>query len=121
MSRAVGAEIEERALQYLLQLRKLKLLDRNRAYRSGELDLIFEGQRPDGEVSLVFVEVRFRSDDSWETPMESIGKAKRKRLTRAIQRYLASYEGRATEIEVHLLGWDGKEWEHFENVWLEER
>lgn len=81
-----GDAAEDLALA-LLQDKDLRLLDRN--YRmpgrgAPEIDLIM--QTPDGTV--VFVEVRQRSNARHGGAAASIGSAKRARIVRAAQHYL---------------------------------
>lgn len=78
-----GAEAERRAAAYL-QARGLKLLACNWRCRFGEIDLILlEGD------TLVFVEVRARRGPGFGGAGESITAAKRRRLTRSAEVYLA--------------------------------
>jgi len=78
-----GAEAEQRAAVYL-QARGLKLLARNWRCRFGEIDLVLlEGD------TLVFVEVRARRRPGFGGAAESITAAKRGRLMRSAEVYLA--------------------------------
>lgn len=78
-----GAEAEQRAATYLAA-RGLRLLARNWRCRLGEIDLVFL----DGG-TLVFVEVRARRSKGFGGAAESITTAKRARLRRAAEAYLA--------------------------------
>ena len=82
MSRALGAEAEARAAQFL-QRKRFRVLDRNWTCRGGELDLVCE----DGD-TLVFVEVRARKDTRHGAPLETVRDLKRRRLIRAAEVYL---------------------------------
>ena len=64
--RARGQRVEE-ASEYYLQQHGLHAIERNFNSRGGEIDLVMR----DGE-TLVFVEVRFRKNDHFGTPAESI-------------------------------------------------
>ena len=66
----------------------LRVLERQVAYREGELDLVCR----DGEV-LVFVEVRLRRHPRFGDGAASVDHAKRKRLALAAQHYLISRWG----------------------------
>lgn len=78
-----GAQAEQRAADYL-QARGLRLLARNWRCRFGEIDLILmEGG------TLVFVEVRARRGAGFGGALESITAAKRVRLARTAEAYLA--------------------------------
>jgi putative endonuclease len=59
-------------------------------YREGELDVVAQ----DGP-TLVFVEVRLRSRDTFGGAAGSVDRFKRKRLVRAAQHYLAQHFGSA--------------------------
>ena len=85
-TKALGDAAEARALQYL-QGQALVLVCRN--YRTpgrggGEIDLIM--REPDG--TLVFVEVRQRSQSAYGGALASIGRSKQQRVIRAAQHYL---------------------------------
>lgn len=83
--RAVGA-IWEQAAQTTLERAGLRLVARNWHCRYGELDLIMR----DGE-ALVFVEVRYRDAAASTDGTESISPAKRRRLIRAADMFLAAH------------------------------
>ncbi|MFC7288561.1 YraN family protein [Herminiimonas glaciei] len=77
---------EDQALAYLQQ-QGLQLLERNFRCKGGEIDLIMQ----DGK-SLIFVEVRMRSEQKFGGAAASIGSAKQKRLIIAAQIYLQRYK-----------------------------
>ena len=78
-----GRAAEKQAAEYLLNL-GYTIITRNYQIRGGEIDLI----ALDGD-QLVFIEVRWRSDDLVE---ESIGAKKVAALHRTIQSYLSEME-----------------------------
>jgi putative endonuclease len=80
---ATGRAAEERAAEYFLKL-GYTIITRNYQIRGGEIDLI----ALDGD-ELVFIEVRWRSDDHGE---ESMGPKKVAALRRTIQSYLRQME-----------------------------
>src|SRR4051812_36671480 len=82
MSRALGAQAESRVAEFLRQ-KGYRVVDRNWTCRGGEIDLVCEH----GD-TLVFVEVRARTDDAHGTPLESVVDGKRRRLVRAAEIYL---------------------------------
>lgn len=88
-TKAVGDSAEDRALAHLQQ-QGLRLLRRNYRLAGGprrhgaEIDLILRA--PDG--TLVFVEVRARSDAAHGGAAGSVSAAKRQRIVRAAQHYL---------------------------------
>lgn len=79
-----GAQAEQQAARYLRQ-QGLQLLAQNYRCRMGEIDLIMQ----DGE-TLVFVEVRLRSNPAFGGAAGSIDKHKQQRIIRTAQHYLAS-------------------------------
>ena len=78
-----GAQAEQFAAQYLQQ-QGLKLVEQNYRGRFGEIDLIMQ----DG-ASLVFIEVRLRSNADFGGAAASIDARKQQRLIRTAQQYLA--------------------------------
>ncbi len=78
----LGAQGERLAEQHLRQL-GYRILARNMRNRGGEIDLI---ARDAG--TIVFVEVRSRSDRTHGEPAETISRAKQRTLTRAALSYL---------------------------------
>lgn len=96
------------------------LLERNYAVRSGEIDLVFEHRPRDmaQDAELIFVEIRARGPGSWTNALESVDHGKRRRLKRAIACYLMKYRGSARSARVDVLGWDGRCFEHAQDVWL---
>ncbi|MDD5296665.1 MAG: YraN family protein [Rhodocyclaceae bacterium] len=83
MSAAPGARAEDLAAEFL-QRRGLKLLERNHRCRGGEVDLVCR----DGD-TVVFVEVRLRSDAEHGGAAASITPAKRRRLIQAARHWLS--------------------------------
>lgn len=72
-----GRDAERIARQYL-EKRGLRFVTANYRCRYGELDLVMcDGQR------LAIIEIRYRRDESFMAPAESIGPAKRWRISRA--------------------------------------
>ena len=84
-----GDAAEDAACTHLLE-HGCRVLARNVRYREGELDVVAQ----DGP-TLVFVEVRLRSRDTFGGAADSVDRFKRKRLVRAAQHYLAQHFGSA--------------------------
>lgn len=80
---ARGRWAEDQAAGYLQQ-QGLRLECRNFRCRAGEIDLIMA----DGP-TLVFVEVRFRSSSRFGTPLDTVTRAKQRKLLVAAGVYLA--------------------------------
>jgi putative endonuclease len=112
-TRAVtGRQGEDLALRYL-QARGLRLLERNYrvargpSRRGGEIDLILR----DREGTLVFVEVRSRSDDSHGGAAASIGSGKQRVLIRAAQHFLSGLSAvPACRFDVVAIDGERLEW-----------
>jgi len=80
-----GHEVEVVAEQYLMNL-GLTPVQRNYFCKCGEIDLIMS----DGN-SLVFIEVRYRSNTDHGTPLESITISKQRKIIRTTKHYLTKY------------------------------
>lgn len=80
---ALGAHAEVIAAQTLRRA-GLTILERNFRCKAGELDIV----AADGD-TLVFVEVRSRSDGDHGTATDAIGLAKRRQVARVAAYYLA--------------------------------
>ncbi|MEZ5505403.1 MAG: YraN family protein [Gammaproteobacteria bacterium] len=77
-----GNQAEALALHYL-QRQGFELIECNFQCKTGEIDLIMKN----GE-TLVFVEVRYRKETQLGSPLETITRAKQRKLYRAAQFYL---------------------------------
>ena len=80
-----GRQAETLAWKYL-QSRGLRLLQRNYRSRRGEIDLVLQDQD-----SLVFVEVRYRSESRFGSAAESVDRRKQSKLVACAQQYMQSY------------------------------
>lgn len=69
-----------------LQKQGLKLVEKNFRCKYGEIDLIMQ----DGK-TLVFVEVRLRSNQNYGGAAMSINQAKQQKLTRSAEHYLQTH------------------------------
>jgi len=83
LAQAIGSEAESDAARFL-EKKGLAIVARNYRTRFGEIDLVAR----EGE-TLVFVEVRLRSDGRFGGGAESVGPAKRRRIVSAALHYLA--------------------------------
>ncbi|MER3414440.1 MAG: YraN family protein [Armatimonadota bacterium] len=106
-SRRIGAEAENLAAQHLRD-KGFIIVKRNYATDDGEIDII----ALDGE-TLVFVEVKYRKEGSWQTPEESVSPAKRKRLWKAAEQYLAEVVGRERDMRFDVVAIRGSEVRHY--------
>ena len=80
----VGPQAETWALHYL-QRKGLKLIERNFQCHSGEIDLILRDKE-----DLVFAEVRYRSQNSHGTGVETVDGVKQRKILRSAEYYLYS-------------------------------
>ena len=77
-----GKDAETACCAYL-KSHGLKLIDQNFSCRQGEIDIIMTDNK-----MLVFVEVRFRKNDSFGGGLESITPAKQNKLRKTAELYL---------------------------------
>jgi putative endonuclease len=77
-----GFDAEKACCEYL-QNQGLKLLDKNYRGRRGELDLVMQD-----ESTVVFVEVRYRRNNSFCSAAETITASKQKKLRLTAEQYL---------------------------------
>ena len=82
-SKQLSGQLAEDYAQRHLQQQGLRLLCRNWACRSGELDLVML----DGD-TVVFVEVRYRRHAAWGGALESVDLRKQQKLIKAAQLFL---------------------------------
>jgi len=76
----------EKCCEKFLKAKGLKTLTRNFSCKTGEIDLVMVAS--DG--TIVFVEVRTKSDETFEPPESSITSAKKNRLFRTARYFLAT-------------------------------
>ncbi len=115
-SSQTGKQGEEIAEKYLVNL-GYKILQNNFHSRFGEIDIIAKD-----EDSIVFVEVKARSNDSFGKPLEAIGSKKLFGLIKTGQLYLlknkwSSFPYRFDAIEV-ILSSEKTEINHIKNITL---
>ncbi len=115
-----GKDAEKRAELWFLQNTQSRLLFRNFRCKWGEIDLIFEeSHRQNLVIELVFVEVRACSFRNWLEGSETVGWKKQQCLKKTAQFFLSSYQGKSTLVRFDLLSWDGTDWKHLPNLWID--
>ncbi len=82
-TRQAGAEAEEAACAFLVA-KGMRIVERNFRARGGEIDIVAR----EGD-DLVFVEVRFRENEEFGSPEETVGFGKRRRIVSPARTYLA--------------------------------
>ena len=97
VTRKRGAEAEDLAARYLAR-KGLAVLEKNFRVRGGEIDLICR----DGD-SLVFVEVRLRSNSEYGGAAASITPTKQRRIIQAARHWLAKHGEQACRFDCILL------------------
>ena len=104
-AQAAGGAAEDRAERFLAE-QGLAIVARNYRTRLGEIDLVArEG------ATLVFVEVRLRSDDRFGGAAASITPAKRRRIVAAARQFLMRLPRTpACRFDVIALGGERPEW-----------
>jgi putative endonuclease len=81
-TRKAGEEAEAAACAFL-EDRGLRIVERNFRARGGEIDIVAREKDV-----LVFIEVRFREEEGYGTPEESVGPVKRRKIVSAARAYL---------------------------------
>lgn len=95
---ALGRDGEQAAAEYL-QRSGLRILARNWRCSEGEIDIVAAERRV-----LVVCEVKTRSGTRYGTPLESISRAKQRRLRRLALRWLAANGVLFDEVRVDAIG-----------------
>jgi len=95
---AAGARAEEQCVQFL-RSQGLAILERNWRCRHGEIDVIAEDRG-----TVVFAEVRMRSQGGFGGAAESITAAKRARLIAAARLFLCRRPSATCRFDVLLVG-----------------
>ena len=88
-TRTIGKETEALACIFL-QRQGLRLLERNFSAPPGEIDLIMEDRH-----SLVFVEVRYRSQNNFGSGAETVTRSKQRKLLATAAWYLQRHPHQA--------------------------
>lgn len=83
-SHLLGRSKEHLALRYL-RARGLKLICRNHFAKTGEIDLIMT----DRATTLVFIEVRYRRNNVYGSPLATITASKQRKIRHAAAHFLA--------------------------------
>jgi len=95
---ALGRDGEQAAAEYL-ERSGLRILGRNWRCSEGEIDIVASERRV-----LVVCEVKTRSGTRYGTPLESISRAKQRRLRRLAVRWLAANGVLFDEVRVDAVG-----------------
>lgn len=105
--RRIGTAYEEKACTYL-EAQGLTCITRNFQTRSGEIDLIMQDKD-----DIVFVEVRYRRQESFGDALASITPQKQVRIERTAEYYLLQtdqYEKKSMRFDVIAMNDDTIDW-----------
>ncbi len=94
---AVGAYGERVAVAYLLAL-GMELIDRNWRCAGGEIDAVLRDRD-----TIVFAEVKTRRSDTFGTPAEAIGHAKRTQLRKLAVMWLAQSDQHYAQVRFDVV------------------
>jgi putative endonuclease len=111
-SRQLGKEGEDRGLRYLKSL-GYKILTRNFRSNFGEIDIIAKDKH-----TLVFIEVKTRSNNSFGHPHESVTKWKLSHLIKTCQYYCLLNKCEESPQRIDVLSLEDDNIVHFKNVTL---
>jgi len=105
-----GRAGETMALDYLLK-KGYVLVEQNYENKLGEIDLIITDKE-----WLVFVEVKYKTDDYLGLPEEMVDKRKIGRVKRVAEGYVFLQKPRQTKYRIDAVCILGKEIRHYENI-----
>jgi putative endonuclease len=94
----LGAE-GERAAEGLLRREGYRVLARNYRCPLGEIDLVALDGR-----TVVFVEVKTRTDESFGDPLEAVGARKQRQIARVAEYYLSAHRLAEREARFDVVG-----------------
>ena len=95
----IGQDYEQHAESYL-QSQGLSMIEKNYRCRAGEIDLIMRDRS-----TLVFVEVKARNTSRFGSPVQTVTKAKQKKVIAAAKHYLAQKKiGEKYAVRFDVLG-----------------
>lgn len=109
--RQIGEAYEKKAEHYLLQ-KGYKILEKNFRIRSGEIDIIAQ----DG-IYLCFIEVKFRTSNSFGSPLEAVDWRKQNQIRKVASFYLMkSNLSEWTPCRFDVIAFEGEIITHIENA-----
>ena len=95
----IGDKAEAIALSWL-ETQGYRFIQRNYVRRVGEIDLIVK--HPD-EITIVFIEVRYRSSERYGGALSSVTRTKQQRLVRTANAWLQRYATSATPARIDII------------------
>lgn len=109
--RQVGEDKETKALDYFKKL-GWKLLERNYQCRLGEIDLIFKDEKN----SVVFIEVKYRSNFVYGVAQSAVGSQKQNRLIKTALYYIKEKRLQGNHFRFDVAAITPKGIEHIPNA-----
>lgn len=107
-------DIAEQAAERYLRKQGLRPVAKNFRCKQGEIDLIMS----DNDV-IVFVEVRYRSNNHFGSPLETVTTSKQKKLVIAAQHYLSQNKlSENTPIRFDVLGICADQYQWIQSAFL---
>jgi putative endonuclease len=94
----LGREGEQAAVSYL-EGRGFRILDRNWRCADGEIDIVAVERH-----TFVACEVKTRTGTRYGTPLDAVGREKRRRLRRLAALWLSAHGVRFDQIRIDVLG-----------------
>jgi putative endonuclease len=95
--KAIGTEGEDLAVRFLKKEKGYKIITRNYKTLIGEIDIIAK----DGD-TIVFIEVKTRTDDAFGYPFEAVNKRKKQKLKNLALLYLKN-QGKESPVRFDVL------------------
>lgn len=108
-----GKEGEKLAETFLIK-KGYTILDKNFICNGGELDIIAKSSQNE----LVFIEVKHYTNTNWTHPLESITKAKQKRILKAAKYYLFTHNAFENLIRFDAIIITSNQTQHLENIFI---
>lgn len=108
--REIGSAFEKQAGEYLKKI-GYSIIEYNFQCRMGEIDIV----AGDGK-TLVFCEVKYRSDNQKGTPFEAVTVSKQKKICRAALYYMTKHQITDTACRFDVIGITGKKIEIIKNA-----
>ena len=96
----IGATIEAMVCAFL-EAHTLRCIAKNYHCRLGEIDLVMLEEASN---TLVFVEVRFRTESSFGSATETVGRAKQRKLKRAVLHFLQKHADAKQNARIDVIG-----------------
>jgi len=111
--RKIGFEKENKAVEYL-KSKGYKILKQNFYTKYGEIDIIAKKNK-----TLVFIEVRSKSESSFGYPEETITGSKQRKIIKTANVFLKTFKGEYEEIRFDVISILKDKINHIENAfWL---